>query len=137
MAGMETRTIVVKNIEIGGGPPAGGAGSPAGGGTGGPGGNPLAWLLRLAFRVVLVVLALAIAIPVIVLGAGCMVVAVVIGLLLWGIRRIFGVRVGPQVSVSAMRAGFPAGFQTGVPATEDPPVQDGRDDGRENVRVRK
>ena len=137
MAGMETRTIVVKNIEIGGGPPDGGAGGPAGGGTGGPGGNPLAWLLRLAFRVVLVVLALAIAIPVIVLGAGCLVVAVVIGLLLWGIRRIFGVRVGPQVSVSAMRAGFPAGFQTGVPATEDPPVQDGRDDGRENVRVRK
>jgi hypothetical protein len=134
MAGMETRTIVVKNIEIGGGPPAGGAGGPAGGGTGG---NPLAWLLRLAFRVVLVVLALAIAIPVIVLGAGCLVVAVVIGLLLWGIRRIFGVRVGPQVSVSAMRAGFPAGFQTGVPATEDPPVRDGRDDGRENVRVRK
>lgn len=104
---------------------------------GGAGGNPLAWLLRLAFRVVLVVLALAIAIPVIVLGAGCLVVAVVIGLLLWGIRRIFGVHVGPQVSVSAMRAGFPAGFQTGVPANEDPPVQDGRDDGRENVRVRK
>ena len=125
---METRTIVVKNIEIGGGP-----GSPAGGGAGGPGGNPLAWLLRLAFRVVVVVLALAIAIPVIVLGAGCLVVAVVIGLLLWGIRRIFGVRVGPQVSVSAMRAGFPAG----VPANEEPPVQDGRDDGRENVRVRK
>ena len=125
---METRTIVVKNIEIGGSPSG-----PAGGGTGGPGGNPLAWLLRLAFRVVLVVLALAIAIPVIVLGAGCLVVAVVIGLLLWGIRRIFGVRVGPQVSVSAMRAGFPAG----VPANEEPPVQDGRDDGRENVRVRK
>ena len=97
------------------------------------GGNPLAWLLRLAFRVVVVVLALAIAIPVIVLGAGCLVVAVVIGLLLWGIRRIFGVRVGPQVSVSAMRAGFPAG----VPANEEPPVQDGRDDGRENVRVRR
>ena len=51
---METRTIVVKNIEIG---PGSGAGT--GGGTGGGGGgrNPLAGLVRLVFRVVLVVLA--------------------------------------------------------------------------------
>ena len=105
---METRRIVVKNIEIGGGP----AGGPAGGGVAAPGGNPLAGLMRVVVRVLVVVLALAIAIPVIVLGAGCLVVAVVIGLVLWGVRRILGATPGPA-------------------ATEP-----GAADGRENVRVR-
>ena len=94
---METRTIVVKNIEIGPG-----SGTGTGGGTGGGGGgNPMAGLVRLVFRIVLVVLALAIVIPLVVLGVGCFLIAAVVGLLLWGMRRIFGVRGGSRISVSA------------------------------------
>ena len=115
----------MKNIEIGGGP----AGGPAGGGAAAPGGNPLAGLMRVVVRVLVVVLALAIAIPVIVLGAGCLVVAVVIGLVLWGVRRILGVRAGPKVSFTAMHSGFPG-------ASPGPAAQPGPEDGRENVRVR-
>jgi hypothetical protein len=120
---METRRIVVKNIEVGGSP----EGGPAGGGS--PEDDPLAGLVRIVVRVLVVLLALAIAIPVIVLGAGCLVVAIVIGLVLWGVRRILGVRAGPKVSVTAMHSGFPG-------STPGPSAQPGPEDGRENVRVR-
>jgi hypothetical protein len=111
---METRTIVVKNIEIG---PGSGAGT--GGGTGGGGGgrNPLA---------VLVVLALAIVIPLVVLGVGCFLIAAVVGLLLWGMRRIFGVRGGSRISVSA-----------GIPGAAAASGDDTNNDGREGVRVKR
>ena len=140
---METRTIVVKNIEIG---PGSGAG-PGGGTGGGGGGNPMAGLVRLLFRIVLVVLALAIVIPLVVLGVGCFLIAAVVGLLLWGMRRIFGVRGGSRISVSA---GIPGaalwpGAGTGVPgsahgnsntATADN-GDDTNNDGREGVRVKR
>ena len=140
---METRTIVVKNIEIG---PGSGAGT--GGGTGGGGGgNPMASLVRLLFRIVLVVLALAIVIPLVVLGVGCFLIAAVVGLLLWGMRRIFGVRGGSRISVNA---GIPGaalwpGAGTGVPgnapgnsntATGDN-GDDSNNDAREGVRVKR
>jgi len=140
---METRTIVVKNIEIG---PGSGAGT--GGGTGGGGGgNPMASLVRLLFRIVLVVLALAIVIPLVVLGVGCFLIAAVVGLLLWGMRRIFGVRGGSRIRVNA---GIPGavlwpGAGTGVPgnaprnsntATADN-GDDTNNDGREGVRVKR
>ena len=135
---METRTIVVKNIEIG---PGSGAGT--GGGTGGGGGNPMASLVRLLFRIVLVVLALAIVIPLVVLGVGCFLIAAVVGLLLWGMRRIFGVRGGSRISVNA---GIPgAALWPGVPgnapgnsntATADN-GDDTNNDGREGVRVKR
>jgi hypothetical protein len=141
---MESRTIVVKNIEIG---PGSGAGT--GGGTGGGGGgrNPLAGLVRLVFRVVLVVLALAIVIPLVVLGVGCFLIAAVVGLLLWGMRRIFGIRGGSRISVSA---GIPGaamwpGAGTGIPGnahgnshTASTDSGDDTDnDGREGVRVKR
>jgi hypothetical protein len=140
---METRTIVVKNIEIG---PSSGAGT--GGGTGGGGGRrPLAGLVRLVFRIVLVLLALAIVIPLLVLGVGCFLIAAVVGLLLWGMRRIFGVRGGSRISVST---GIPGaamwpGAGTGIPgnahgnshtATTDS-GDDTNNDGREGVRVKR
>ena len=119
---METRTIVVKNIEIG---PGSGAGT--GGGTGGGGGgNPMASLVRLLFRIVLVVLALAIVIPLVVLGVGCFLIAAVVGLLLWGMRRIFGVRGGSRISVSA-----------GIPSATAASGDDTNNDGREGVRVKR
>jgi hypothetical protein len=83
---METRAIVVKNIEVLDAPPGGG-GSP-GGGPGGPG--PLERLRRLAVRVLLVALVLAVAIPAVVVGGACVVVAIVAGILLWAIRRLAG-----------------------------------------------
>ena len=140
---METRTIVVKNIEIG---PGSGAGT--GGGTGGGGGgNPMASLVRLLFRIVLVVLALAIVIPLVVLGVGCFLIAAVVGLLLWGMRRIFGVRGGSRISVSA---GIPGaalwpGAGTGVPGSAHgnsntaaaDTGDDTNNDGREGVRVKR
>ena len=139
---METRTIVVKNIEIG---PGSGAGT--GGGTGGGGGNPMAGLVRLLFRIVLVVLALAIVIPLVILGVGCFLIAAVVGLLLWGMRRIFGVRGGSRISVSA---GIPGaalwpGAGTGVPGSahgnsNTAAADNGNDtnnDGREGVRVKR
>jgi hypothetical protein len=139
---METRTIVVKNIEIG---PGSGGGT--GGGTGGGGGNPLAGLVRLVFRVVLVVLALAIVIPLVVLGVGCFLIAAVVGLLLWGMRRIFGVRGGSRISVSAgipgavqwpgAGAGIPGNAHgNGNPATANS-ADDTNNDGREGVRVKR
>jgi len=119
---METRTIVVKNIEIG---PGSGAGT--GGGTGGGGGrSPLAGLVRLVFRIVLVLLALAIVIPLLVLGVGCFLIAAVVGLLLWGMRRIFGVRGGSRISVS-----------TGIPGATAVSGDDTNNDGREGVRVKR
>jgi hypothetical protein len=139
---METRTIVVKNIEIG---PGSGGGT--GGGTGGGGGNPLAGLVRLVFRVVLVVLALAIVIPLVVLGVGCFLIAAVVGLLLWGMRRIFGVRGGSRISVSAGIPGAVAwpGAGTGIPGnahvnSNTAAAASGDDvdnDGREGVRVKR
>ena len=140
---METRTIVVKNIEIG---PGSGAG-PGGGTGGGGGGNPMAGLVRLLFRIVLVVLALAIVIPLVVLGVGCFLIAAVVGLLLWGMRRIFGVRGGSRISVSA---GIPGaalwpGAGTGVPGSAHgnsntaaaDTGDDTNNDGREGVRVKR
>ena len=121
-ADMETRTIVVKNIEIGPG-----SGTGTGGGTGGGGGsNPMAGLVRLLFRIVLVVLALAIVIPLVVLGVGCFLIAAVVGLLLWGMRRIFGVRGGSRISVSA-----------GIPGAAADSRTDTNNDGREGVRVKR
>ena len=121
-ADMETRTIVVKNIEIGPGSSAG----PGGGTGGGGGGNPMAGLVRLLFRIVLVVLALAIVIPLVVLGVGCFLIAAVVGLLLWGMRRIFGVRGGSRISVSA-----------GIPGAAADSGADTNNDGREGVRVKR
>lgn len=117
---METRTIVVKNIEIGGsgGPPPGG---------GGPG--PLAGLARIVVRVLLVALALALVIPAIVLGGACVVAALVVGVLLWALRRLLGVRSGPVVRVTGMGMPFP-----GAPGGAAPPTDAA---GRENVRVRR
>ena len=140
---METRTIVVKNIEIGPG-----SGTGTGGGTGGGGGgNPMAGLVRLLFRIVLVVLALAIVIPLVILGVGCFLIAAVVGLLLWGMRRIFGVRGGSRISVSA---GIPGaalwpGAGTGVPGSAHgnsntaaaDTGDDTNNDGREGVRVKR
>ena len=139
---METRTIVVKNIEIG---PGSGAGTGGGTGGGGGGGNPMAGLVRLLFRIVLVVLALAIVIPLVILGVGCFLIAAVVGLLLWGMRRIFGVRGGSRISVSA---GIPGaalwpGAGTGVPGSAHgnsntaaaDTGDDTNNDGREGVRV--
>ena len=139
---METRTIVVKNIEIGPG-----SGTGTGGGTGGGGGNPIAGLVRLLFRIVLVVLALAIVIPLVILGVGCFLIAAVVGLLLWGMRRIFGVRGGSRISVSA---GIPGaalwpGAGTGVPGSAHgnsntaaaDTGDDTNNDGREGVRVKR
>ena len=120
---METRTIVVKNIEIG---PGSGAGTGGGTGGGGGGGNPMAGLRRLLFRIVLVVLALAIVIPLVVLGVGCFLIAAVVGLLLWGMRRIFGVRGGSRISVSA-----------GIPRATADSGDDTNSDGREGVRVKR
>ena len=120
---METRTIVVKNIEIG---PGSGAGTGGGTGGGGGGGNPMAGLVRLLFRIVLVVLALAIVIPLVVLGVGCFLIAAVVGLLLWGMRRIFGVRGGSRISVSA-----------GIPGAAADSGADTNNDGREGVRVKR
>lgn len=141
---METRTIVVKNIEIG---PGSGAGTGGGTGGGGGGGNPMAGLVRLLFRIVLVVLALAIVIPLVILGVGCFLIAAVVGLLLWGMRRIFGVRGGSRISVSA---GIPGaalwpGAGTGVPGSahgnsNTAAADNGNDtnnDGREGVRVKR
>ncbi len=119
---METRTIVVKNIEIG---PASGGG--AGGGTGG-GGNPVAGLVRVLIRIALVVLALAIVIPIVVLGLGCFLIAAVVGLLIWGMRRIFGVRGGSRISVSAGSLGNTQIASNG---------NDADNDGREGVRVKR
>ena len=120
---METRTIVVKNIEIG---PGSGAGPGGGTGGGGGGGNPMAGLIRLLFRIVLVVLALAIVIPLVVLGVGCFLIAAVVGLLLWGMRRIFGVRGGSRISVS-----------TGIPGAAADSGDITNNDGREGVRVKR
>ena len=141
---METRTIVVKNIEIG---PGSGAGTGGGTGGGGGGGNPMAGPVRLLFRIVLVVLALAIVIPLVILGVGCFLIAAVVGLLLWGMRRIFGVRGGSRISVSA---GIPGaalwpGAGTGVPGSahgnsNTAAADNGNDtnnDGREGVRVKR
>ena len=141
---METRTIVVKNIEIG---PGSGAGTGGGTGGGGGGGNPMAGLVRLLFRIVLVVLALAIVIPLVILGVGCFLIAAVVGLLLWGMRRIFGVRGGSRISVNA---GIPGaalwpGAGTGVPGSahgnsNTAAADNGNDtnnDGREGVRVKR
>jgi hypothetical protein len=122
---METRTIVVKNIEIGPGSGAGPGGGTGGGGGGG-GGNPMPGLVRLLFRVVLVVLALAIVIPLVVLGVGCFLIAAVVGLLLWGMRRIFGVRGGSRISVS-----------TGIPGAAADSGDVTNNDGREGVRVKR
>lgn len=138
---METRTIVVKNIEIG---PAAGVGTSGGGGSGGGGGNPLAWLVRLVVRVALVVVALAIVIPLVVLGLGCFLIAVVVGLLIWGMRRIFGVRGGPRVKVSAgipgafIRTASMYGVQEEPSAAADArEARDDDNDGREGVRVKR
>ena len=107
---MESREIVVKDIEIGPGP-GGGASAPP------RSGRPFAGLGRTVRRVFLVLLALALAIPAIVLGGACVIVALVLGLLAWALRRILGVRGGATVRV--VGAGAP-------PSGE----------GRENVRVR-
>ena len=141
---METRTIVVKNIEIG---PGSGAGPGGGTGGGGGGGNPMAGLIRLLFRIVLVVLALAIVIPLVVLGVGCFLIAAVVGLLLWGMRRIFGVRGGSRISVSARIPGAALwpGAGTGVPGSAHgnsntaaaDTGDDTNNDGREGVRVKR
>jgi len=94
-----------------------------------------------------VVLALAIVIPLVVLGVGCFLIAAVVGLLLWGMRRIFGVRGGSRISVSA---GIPGaalwpGAGTGVPGSahgnsNTAAADNGNDtnnDGREGVRVKR
>jgi hypothetical protein len=96
---METRAIVVKNIEVLDAPPGGG-GRP-GGGPGGPG--PLERLRRLAVRVLLVALVLAVAIPAVVVGGACVVVAIVAGILLWAIRRLTGGRGAPVVTLTGVR----------------------------------
>ena len=140
---METRTIVVKNIEIGPG-----SGTGTGGGTGGGGGgNPMAGLVRLVFRIVLVVLALAIVIPLVILGVGCFLIAAVVGLLLWGMRRIFGVRGGSRISVSAgipggvlwpgAGAGVPSGGHSNSNTAAAASGDDVDNDGREGVRVKR
>ena len=142
-ADMETRTIVVKNIEIGPG-----SGTGTGGGTGGGGGsNPMAGLVRLLFRIVLVVLALAIVIPLVVLGVGCFLIAAVVGLLLWGMRRIFGVRGGSRISVSAgipgavLWPGAGTGGSGSAHGNSNTATADNGDDtnndGREGVRVKR
>lgn len=124
---METRTIVVKNIEVGGSSGGAGGGAPGGG----PG--PLAGLARVVVRVLLVVLALALVIPAIVLGGACVVAALVIGVLLWALRRLFGVRAGPTIRVTGIGMPFPGAPAAGAaPSTADP-----ADGGRENVRVRR
>lgn len=107
---MESREIVVKDIEIGPGP-GGGASAPP------RGGSPFAGLGRTVRRVFLVLLALALAIPAIVLGGACVIVALVLGLLVWALRRILGVRGGATVRIGGV----------GVPPSGE---------GRENVRVR-
>ena len=107
----------------------------------------MASLVRLLFRIVLVVLALAIVIPLVVLGVGCFLIAAVVGLLLWGMRRIFGVRGGSRISVSA---GIPGAVQwpgagTGIPGnahgnSNTAAANSGDDtnnDGREGVRVKR
>lgn len=93
---METRAIVVKNIEVLDAPPGGGGG-PGGRQPGGPG--PPGWLRRLLLRVLRVALVLVIAIPAMVLGGACVVVAIVAGILLWAIRRLSGAR-GPAAPPS-------------------------------------
>lgn len=123
---METRTIVVKNIEVGGSP--GGAGGAPGGGR-----DPLAGLARIVVRVLLVVLALALVIPAIVLGGACVVAALVIGVLLWALRRLLGVRAGPAIRVTGIGMPFPGGPAAGAAPSAGEPA----DGGRENVRVRR
>ncbi len=119
---METRAIVVKNIEIGGSP----AGTPGAGG-GGPG--PFAAVARVVVRILLVVLALALVIPAIVLGGACVVAVLVVGVLLWAARRLLGVRAGPTVRVTGIGMPFPGAAPGGEPPAGG--------SGRENVRVRR
>lgn len=78
---METRTIVVKDVEVidRGPPPEGGHGGPPG---------PLQALGRLLLRVAAAALVLALVIPAVVLGGACVVVAIVVALVTWAVRRI-------------------------------------------------
>ena len=77
---METRAIVVKDIEvIDRGPAPGGGGRPPGPGSG---------LVRFLVRVAAVLLALALLVPAVVLGAACAAALLVAALVGWAIRRI-------------------------------------------------
>ena len=101
---METRAIVVKNIEVLDAPPAG-AGGPGGRPPEGPG--PLGWLRRLLARALLVALVVAVAVPAVVLGGACVVAAIVGAILLWAIRLLTGRRGAPMVTLRGVRRGPP------------------------------
>jgi hypothetical protein len=110
---METRAIVVKNIEVLDAPPEGnpgggpGGGGPGGGGPGGgdgPGGHgsggsgprgrrksrPRGPLQRFVITVLAVAFLVVVAVPAVVLGGACLIVAIVGAILLWAIRRLAG-----------------------------------------------
>lgn len=104
---METRAIVVKNIEVLDAPP-GGTGGPGGGDGRGPDGpGPLARLRGILRRVLLVALVLAVAIPAVVLGGACVVAAIVGAILLWAVRRLTGGRGAPTVRLTGVRRAPP------------------------------
>ncbi len=130
----ETRTIVVKNIELGGT----GAGSGAGGSVG-AGARPgcIGGAVRLVLRVLLVVVALVILVPLILLGLAVISIVVVGGLLIWAVRRILGGGrgAGPRMVVTrtVVMPGTP--FEPAPPAPGDAAGAEGP--GRENVRVRR